>query len=257
MMEGFTPYSLFRELILPPACLFALFAIGFALRRGWPKAGRALMVSTLALSFVLCTGVGARLLVRPLENLTAPLIYNPGQPAQAIVVLSAGRLARAPEYGGADIPDYIALARLRYGAHLQHQTGLPLLVSGGDPFSRRADSAYADAMAAALREDFGTPVRWIERRSTTTAENALYSAAMLQTDGVRRILLVTDAMHMPRARRAFARTGLDVVEAPTMFFGFGALGVHDFVPTVEGLRRSYYALYEWIGLAWYRIRFGA
>jgi len=214
------------------------------------------MVMALAVSFFLCTQIGANLLVRPLENLTAPLASSTDTHAQAIVVLAAGRLEHAAEYGGKDIPDYVALARLRYAAKLQHETGLPILVSGGNISSNGARASKADSMASALREDFVTPVKWVEGKSENTAENALFSAELLRQDGVRRILLVTDAMHMPRAKMVFANTGLDVIAAPTMFFGAGAVGPSFFLPSAEGLRCSYYAIYEWTGLFWYWVRYG-
>jgi uncharacterized SAM-binding protein YcdF (DUF218 family) len=251
-----------RDLILPPANLFLLILIGLAMLRCWPRAGRIVAGTGLAALALLSTTAGASLFVRPLESMTAPLRAPERAGAQAIVVLAAGRLQQAPEYGGYDIPDTLALARLRYAAHLQRRTGLPVLVSGGigagagDAGTQWPGSALADAMAAALREDFGVPVRWIEPRSRDTFENATYSAAMLRKDGVRRVLLVTDAMHMPRARAAFEHAGLEVVSAPTLFFGAQARSLSAFVPSAEGMRRSWYALYELIGIAWYRLRLG-
>ena len=250
-----------RGLILPPANLFLLILIGLLFWRRWPRAGRIVAGTGLALLAILSTTAGASLFVRPLERMSAPLLAPERAGAQAIVVLAAGRLQDAPEYGGQDIPDYVALARLRYAAHLQRRTGLPILVSGGvgakagDAAASR-EIALGEAMATALREDFGVPVRWIEGRSRDTLENAAFSTAMLRKDGVRRILLVTDAMHMPRSRMVFAHAGLEVVEAPTMFFGDQARSSGAFVPSAEGMRRSWYALYELIGLAWYRVRVG-
>jgi uncharacterized SAM-binding protein YcdF (DUF218 family) len=245
-----------RGLILPPASLFLVIAIGLVLWRRRPRAGRIVAGTGLALLAFLSTTGGARLLVAPLEGMTAPLTAPERAGAQAIVVLAAGRVRRAPEYEDRDIPDYVALARLRYAAHLQRRTGLPLLVSGGNGAGDGGTQggSEADSMAAALREDFGVPVRWLEGRSRDTAENAAFSAAILRADGIHRILLVTDAMHMPRARAVFARAGLDVVAAPTMFFGRQPLSIHAWVPSAEGMRRSWYASYEWIGLAWYRVR---
>ena len=246
--------SIVRTLALPPLSLFLLVAVGWILHRRWPRLGRAVIILAMVVLFLLCTEIGASLLVRPLESLTTPLASSIDTRAQAIVVLAAGRLEHAPEYGGNDIPDYIALARLRYAAKLQHETGLPILVSGGNVLSSGDRKSKADAMADALREDFVTPVRWIEGASENTFENAQYSAKILRQDGVNRILLVTDAMHMPRAKMVFAQTGLDVVAAPTLFFGAGDIAALDFLPSAEGLRRSYYAIYEWIGLVWYWAR---
>jgi uncharacterized SAM-binding protein YcdF (DUF218 family) len=245
-----------RDLILPPASLFLVIAIGLALWRRRPRAGRIIAASGLAALAFLSTTGGARLLVAPLENMTTAVQDPERAGAQAIVVLAAGRLRRAPEYDGRDIPDYIGLARLRYAAHLQRRTGLPILVSGGVGTSE-ADArgnSEADSMAAALRDDFGVPVKWLEGRSRDTAENAAFSAAILRADGVKRILLVTDAMHMPRASAVFARAGMDVVSAPTLFFGRQPLSIHAWIPSAEGMRRSWYATYELIGIVWYKLR---
>jgi uncharacterized SAM-binding protein YcdF (DUF218 family) len=249
-----------RDLILPPTSLFLVIGIGLLLWRRRPRAGRIVAGTGLALLAWLSTTAGAGLFVAPLERLTRPLQVLEHTGAQAIVVLAAGRLTNAPEYGSRDIPDYLALARLRYAAHLQRRTGLPVLVSGSNGASgidpTGADRAYskADAMAVALREDFGVPVKWIEPLARDTGENATCSAALLQPDGIKRVLLVTDAMHMPRARAAFERAGLEVVDAPTMFYSDQADGLGGWLPSAEGMRRSWYAVYELLGIAWYRLR---
>lgn len=244
-----------RELILPPSSLFLLMLIGLLLQRRFPLGGRIVTRAAIVALFVLSTTAGARLFVKPLEQLTAPLqvVHNTG--AQAIVVLAAGRLRDAPEYGGRDIPDYVALARLRYAARLQRATKLPVLVTGGNGLADDASWSKADAMAAALRDDFGVPVKWVEGKSRNTAENAAFSAATLRPDAVKRVLLVTDAMHMARSRTAFQRAGLDVVAAPTLFFSMAPLTIASYLPSAEGLRQSWYAVYELLGIAWYRLRY--
>jgi uncharacterized SAM-binding protein YcdF (DUF218 family) len=235
-----------REMILPPSSLFLLMLVGLLLRRRSATAGRIVFYGAVVALFVLSTTAGARLFVAPLERLTAPLQAVHSTGAQAIVVLAAGRLRDAPEYGGRDIPDYIALGRLRYAARLQRETRLPVLVTGGNGTVEDQEWPKAQAMAVALREDFGVPVRWIEGKSRNTAENA---------EAIRRVLLVTDAMHMPRARSAFQQAGFIVVAAPTLFFSHPPLGLSAFLPSAEGLRQSWYAIYELIGIAWYRWRY--
>ena len=249
-----------RELILPPANLFLLIFIGLAIWRRWPLAGRIVAGTGFAALAFLSSTAGARFFVTPLERMTAPLQAPERAGAQAIVVLAAGRLRGAPEYGNQDIPDYVALARLRYAAHLQRRTGLPVLVSGGLGAKAGRSGAkedvppLAEAMAVALREDFGVPVRWLEARSRDTFENATFSAALLHADGVKRILLVTDAMHMPRSRAAFEHAGLEVVSAPTAFFGNQPQTLASWMSSAEGMRRSWYAIYELIGIGWYKVR---
>lgn len=245
-----------QTLLLPPLSLFLLYAVGLALRGRWPRLGNTLGFGAIAILLLLCTNAGARLLLQPLESRATPLRSAQAAGAQAIVVLSAGRLANSPEYGGQSIPDQIALARLRYAARLQRATALPLLVSGGYAGPMDRLEPLARGMARVLQEDFATPVAWLEDQSSNTAENAAYSAPILKRAGVRRILLVTDAMHMRRAQRVFAQQGLDVVVAPTMFVSTAPLTLADFLPSAEGLQRSRYALHEWLGMAWYCINYG-
>lgn len=242
-----------RLLLLPPLSLFLLYGIGLMLRNR--RIGRTLSASAIALLFFLSTQAGAWLVVHPLENLATPLASGIHSDAQAIVVLAAGRLRSTPEYGNQSIPDYIALARLRYTAKLHHETGLPVLASGGVAIPEDGIPPLSSDMAIALQNEFVTPVRWLEGRSRNTAENAQYSAQVLKKSGINRILLVTDAMHMYRAKMMFEREGLEVAAAPTMFFTNRPLGLSDLIPGVEGLRRSNYATYEWLGIAWYRVNY--
>lgn len=248
--------GLLRIIVMPPTSLLLLMGLGYLMRRRWPRAGRVLRWSAIATLLVITTGAGSRLLVAPLENMTAPLANARATSAQAIVVLSAGMVNTAPEYGALDAPDPVTLVRLQYGAWLQHQTGLPLMVSGGIVPGTQATRSLGAMMARTLREDFRTPVAWIEDQSETTGQNAVYCARMLKAAGITRVLLVTHAMHMPRSREAFAREGLDVVDAPTMFYSRAQWSPFMFTPSAGALYRSYYATHEWVGLLWYRIRAG-
>jgi uncharacterized SAM-binding protein YcdF (DUF218 family) len=241
-----------RQLLLPPQGLFLMLGFGLIVRRWWPRFGRGLGATAIVLLILLSMPAVARLLAGPLERFAPALAAPYGMGPEAIVVLSAGRLANAPEYRHSDVPDYVALSRLRYAAKLHRETGLPVLVSGGGAPTLEP---LAIGMARALENDFNTPVRWIEWHSNNTAENAEFSAKALKQDGVQRIFLVTDAMHMPRSTMAFAKNGLEVVPAPTVFFSAGTLRPLHFVPSAEGLRRSYYALYEWMGLFWYLLQY--
>jgi uncharacterized SAM-binding protein YcdF (DUF218 family) len=254
MNGGWVATNAVSALLLPPLNLVIPAVIGLLLRRRWPRIGLALGVTSLALLLLFSTRAGAYLLLRPLENLTAPLTQEATAGAQAIVVLGGGRISASPEEGGHDSVNPQTLARLRYAARLQRTTGLPLLVSGGKPDG--AAESEAQLMARSLRDDFAVPVRWLEQDSDNTAQNAFYSKRQLQHDGVTRVLLVTDAMHMPRAQAIFDRAGLAAVAAPTRFLRDERFSAIYYVPDGEGLRRSHYALHEWLGLLWYRLRHG-
>ena len=252
----FTSYAgaLLRIIVMPPVNLLLLIALGYLMRRRWPRAGRIASRSALCALLVISTNAGSLLLVAPLENMTRPLADTRNTGAQAIVVLSANMVPAAPEYGAQDRPDAVTLVRLEYGAWLQHQTGLPLLVSGGHVPATESSGTLAAMMAHTLIEDFKTPVQWVEQQSQDTEQNAVYSARMLKAAGIKRILLVTHAMHMPRSKEAFARQGLEVVEAPTMFYSHADGSPFALAPSASGLYRSYYAMHEWTGLVWYRFK---
>jgi uncharacterized SAM-binding protein YcdF (DUF218 family) len=247
--------ALVRTLILPPMSLFLIYGVGFLIQGRLPRLGHVLRITAIFLLILLSTQAGAWLFMRPLESLEKPLLSTKHTDAQAIVVLAAGRLRNNPEYSGLDIPDAIALARLRYTAKLQHETGLPVLVSGGSATSETGIEPLSYGMSRALQNEFNTPVKWIEDKSFNTAENAVYSAQLLKRAGIQHILLVTDAMHMYRAKMMFEQQGLIVIAAPTQFFSLAKITRMDFFPNVESLRRANYAIYEWLGIAWYRLRY--
>lgn len=242
--------ALASSLLLPPVSPFLMCLAGFWLRRRAPRTGLALMLLGALILLVLSTRIGALWVIRPLEAQYAPLA-SAGN-AQAIVVLGSGRIDEAPEYGGSDDSTAIGMKRLQYAAYLARRTGLPLLVTGGSPDG--SPESEAALMARNLQRDFGVPVRWQETRADTTAQNASYSAAMLKADGIERILLVTDSIHMPRAMRVFAHTGLQVQAAPTVFAGRSRPRLTDYLPRAGNLELASYALREWVGQLWYGLR---
>jgi len=175
-------------------------------------------------------------------------------PPAAIVILSAGRRVYAPEFGGETL-DSFSLERVRYGAELARRTGLPVLVSGG--LGTNEHAPLSQLMATTLAKDYGIAAKWQEVRSTNTAENAIYSAEFLRKAGIERVVLVTHAWHMKRARAAFEANKVSVVAAPTAFYGrthesfFG-----DLMPTASALRMSHFAIHEIVGSQWYALRYG-
>ncbi|MBC7454768.1 MAG: YdcF family protein [Massilia sp.] len=242
-------------MLLPPASLMLLFVAGLVLMRWRRRAGKAACLGAVALLYFLSTGVGSWLLVHPLEQLE-PVLASPASPAgagaQAVVVLSAGRIKRNPEYGGRPMPDFICLERMAYAALVVRARALPLLVSGGF-WAEQDEESLAAGMQRVFDDVFQLPVRWVEARSRNTSENARFSAALLKQSGIKQVILITDAMHMRRARLSFERAGIAVVPGPTFYNESGPFNPLRLTPSAENLRRSHYAIYEWLGLAWYAL----
>jgi uncharacterized SAM-binding protein YcdF (DUF218 family) len=135
--------------------------------------------------------------------------------AQAIVVLGG---TVTPPSGKSTEINLGRAGRVWYAARLFRAGKAPLvLLSGGGDLERQAFSE-ARAMAVFL-QDLGVPAQAIalEQTSHNTRENAAFSAALLKARGIEHILLVTSALHMPRALPLFKAQGIKVTPAPTDF----------------------------------------
>lgn len=181
---------------------------------------------------------------------SGPPPYN----AQAIVVLSGGLIAADPPEPPA-VANQATYVRCLHAAWLyQHGAPLPVVVTGGDTSQ---GLNLAEAMAALLRRN-GVPAAdiWKERGAESTYENARFVARLLAPRGIRRILLVTEAYHMPRSVRVFRRAGFDVVPSPCFFQSsrFGQRWSDWVLPTPNAILTCEDAIHEWIGLLVYRLR---
>lgn len=241
-----------KALVLPPGNIIVLILVGLALGRRRRRFGATLIglaaLALLVLSLPVIADAAIRTLVRhpPLDPAAAA---NAG----AIVILGGGVVANAPEYGD-DILTTSSVARCLYGAKLHRDTGLPVLVTGGDPLG--AGVSDGEAMRRFLSDRLGIAVRWTETAARNTRENAIESRRLLAPAGISRVLLVTHATHMPRAERAFRRAGFEVVPAPTGFPVVGGFQMTDLLPGAGALRRNAVVLKEWIGMLWLAVRPG-
>lgn len=244
--------QLIHVLLLPPGlhCILALLALLFAWR-GRRYTATVLALVTIFSLYALATPIGAQWLAQPLESQVL-VVHDLSQLRvagyQAIVVLGGGRTPQAAEYAGADVPSPSVLARLRYAALVHRQSGLPLLVSGGMPLATQQSEAAL--MADSLRNDFGVPVRWLESQSMTTEENAERTAEILRAEGITRIVLVSHAVHLPRAQANFQRAGFTVLAAPTEFTtpSLAYATFERWTPKPEAFGSTCRSLHEWLGL---------
>jgi len=246
----------FKQLLLPPGGLLLLLLLGWWLRRRHPRLGLAcfglgllgLWVSTLPVA----VEFGGRLLER---DVALPQASWPdlAQRADAIVVLGAGRAVDDPGWEG-DAASRMAVERLRYAARLAKATQLPVLITGGSPYDRPLSEATL--MTEVMERDLGVPVRWQEGASRTTWENATLSAPLLRAAGVKRVVLVTQAYHMARARWCFERQGFEVIAAPMGFIGVpDARPFGGWLPEAGAIEQTTLLLNEAAGLLLYPLAY--
>ncbi len=241
---------LLTTLVLPPALPLLLAAAGALIALKRRAAGVALVMLALAALWLLSCHAVAICLSTTLLPVVKPLPpggLKPGQ-AQAVVVLGGGVLPQAPEYGQAQ-PNSYTRARLSYGRWLAQRAQLPLAFAGGLGWAATGTGADTEgAVARRWAAEHGATLRWVDERSRDTTENATRMAELLQRDGVRRIALVTDAWHMPRAQRAFERAGFEVLPAPMGFALPRERALLEWLPSAQGLLVSRAVLREWLGL---------
>ena len=236
-------------LALPPAGPLLLALAGLLLARWRRGAGLALaFLAILGLAVLSSNGVAVAL-ARGLLPQVAAAQPRDLQAVQAIVVLGGGVDLDTPEYGKAQLGPH-AQARLRYGAWLARHTGKPLAYAGGKGWGALATEQEPESQVArrVAQDDYGLALRWQEDRSRDTRENAEFIAQALKPDGIRRVALVTDSWHMPRALRAFRAAGFEVVPAPTGYPQVNRNPVLEWIPSAEGLLLSRQVLHEWLGL---------
>jgi uncharacterized SAM-binding protein YcdF (DUF218 family) len=257
-VRAFACYVLVSPAMLVPAALLASLV---ALHGGSGGGARSLRrsrvagwasVLLLAALYAASTPVIATALLTLAERGTR-VAADPGAwpPGAVLVVLAAERVEAAPEYGGPTI-GALTLERIRYAAHLQRLTGLPIVASGGP--AKPGQQSTAALMCDALTGDFGVTVAGIEERSLTTEENAAFSMPVVRALGGTAVVVVTHAWHMPRALASFAGFGLPVIAAPTGFASARTVEPGDLVPHASALTRSFLGLHELIGYAAYRVR---
>ena len=105
---------------------------------------------------------------------------------------------------------------------------------------------------------------WLQTASQNTHDDAVYSLEILKQKGVKRILLVTSAMHMPRAMALFRNHGVGVIPAPTDYTVTQAgwddlktLNVQsiliNLIPNTSSISLTSNALKEYIGILVYHL----
>ena len=251
--------NILQTILLPPGLSIAMIIVGLVLISRYYATGKILLLLGFSLLIILSLPIAAQGLNQLLEQdkaLTISELKN--SKAKVIIVLGAGRYKNAIEYE--DQTDSIsanALARLSYAAYLHKKTKIPMLLSGGSP--RGEMLSEATIMQTALNNKFQLKAKWLDKNSSNTWNNAKYSSEILKPLQIENIILVTHAVHLPRARMAFEHFGLKVTAAP---LGFRARNkkeddytILDVLPSAHAMSSSSAALHEFIGYIWYRVRY--
>ena len=225
----------------------ALLLLRFAQTVVWRRAGWGLVLFAFSWLWLWSMPVASEALRGRIEAAAGPRVLAEVEPAEVAVVLGGGvsgprpPLRYSPDLGAASDRVWYAARLYRAGKARR------VVLSGG--VVPTGDGSEAEAMRRFLC-DLGVPEQAIvlEPESVNTRTNASFTHQLLAQEGQRRIVLVTSALHMPRARRIFERAGFEVLPAPTDFevidMPFTLLRL---LPNADALAGSARAIKELVG----------
>ena len=218
------------------------------------RAGRRMMAASLVLLAIAGFTPVGMLLAHVLENRFPP--WNPARGAPDGIVVLGGAIdpdlsqARGmPQLNEAAerVTVVAELARAYPKARIVYSSGNAALFPQAPP---EADYVLPLWRSFGIARDRVT----LETRSRNTAENAAFTKALVKPKPGERWLLVTSAMHMPRAIGCFRRVGFPIEAYPVDWTTYPRLSLAHLLPQPElsrNLRELDVAAHEWIGLVAY------
>ena len=129
-------------------------------------------------------------------------------PADAIIVLGAAAYDAKPSP--------VFEERIRHGLDLYRQGYAPKLIfTGGFGGAGARFSESQVARRYALKQDIPAQDILIENRSRTTRQNLIEAKRLMDAHGMRRVILVSDPLHMARALRLSDELGIEALASST------------------------------------------
>jgi uncharacterized SAM-binding protein YcdF (DUF218 family) len=231
----------------------------------WRRRLRSARITTVAALLVLWLGSNGWVATHLTQSLEwQHLPPDPMPRAGAIVVLGGSTRSAIYPRPWVDLTE--SGDRVLHGIRLYQAGRAPLLILSGGRVPWRGGGQAESTDMAAIATAFGVPAEAIleDATSLNTHQNAVNVQQILQRQGIDRILLVTSAMHMPRALAVFHRLGITAIAAPTDFLvsaqsldeigGSRQALLLSLLPDAANLSQVSRALKEYLGLWVYRWR---
>ncbi len=248
-------YHIIVDLLKPPFVLFLLTALGLTnLWRCRRETRPRLLLATLPFAGLLAVFTPAvSALARGSLEWWYPPNYSRPAEIDAIVVLG-GHIIPPSENQPISHLGYDSLRRCLHAADLYHQgPPCPMIVTGGKVDWTKPGPTIAEKMSEFLVTQ-GIPATdlQIEAKSSTTYENAVQTRKLLDRLSARRILIVTDAVHLPRAALCFQTQGFEV-QVSACDYSDWEWSLSDFLPHIGAAWDVERTAHEWLGITYYWI----
>lgn len=232
--------------LLPPGCIVLLLAaLTFYLfkRKAAGKFAAALITLMLYFASLMPTA----------QLLESRYTQQSAVKADVIAVLGGGAVSGVPDIDGEGALAAAGMNRLATGMRLQRMLGVPLIVSGGQVFK---DSGGEAEIAKRVLISMGVKENMVytDTKALNTRQNAQNIIAASRENGWKRIIVVTSALHMPRAMQNFAAvkdSDIEVTAYPCDYLSSGKIVISpfSFVPQAYALDLTAMALKEYLALA--------
>lgn len=236
-----------KALLLPSGlitscCIIGVIFIFFGKLR---RVGIFMLAASGILYAVLGSGPISFWLIGNLENQYPPLTISDELKKIDIIVILAGHAE-----GDALLP---LSSRANSASAYRVIEGLRLFRAFPDTHILISGGWEVPKILKDLLISLGVPASrvFIENESSNTYESVLNVQKRI---GNKSFILVTSAGHMPRAMSVFHNLGMHPVPAPTHYMSIRNYRWIAYLPSPLHLTYSDFAIHEYMGIAWYRLK---
>ena len=239
---------------LPTSLVFSFLLLGICFL--WftrkQKFGKLLVTVSFVILTLCSYNTFGNVLLGGLEQQYPPLLTVQNLVDVPWVVVLGGGIAPDKKLPDHDQLAGSSLSRLIEGIRIHRQIpGSRLLLSGGAVFGTVTEAAVMAETAVSLGVN-GQELQ-LDTRSQDSKDQAKEVKKIV---GIRRFILVTSAAHMPRVMALFEKQGLTPIPAPTDYQIKKRQHISPgmFFPGSNNLRKAEYAIHEYLGLIWAKLR---
>jgi len=236
--------------------LFIIFIMSLK-KRSLGKA-KFLLLMTIIGIYLLSIEPIKDIIVQPLEKKYPPITNVQLDKVDCYVILGGGIYDNSPKNLSSltGSPSKAALFRVVEGVRLYKKYPKKIIITGGIVYGgeKSEGSVYKELML-----DLGVSSSdiIIEDKSRTTEENAELTKKIMIGKGYKKIALITSATHMKRSRYIFEKYGIDVMPTPIGYLSRYKkhYKIDSYFPNADNFVDIRSAIWEYIGLIFYKIRF--
>lgn len=247
---------LLSKLLLPLSIFWLLIIISAIFLLNKSRITKYIFSIALFWLLLICTPFIPDFLILKLENQYE--VFKPdnlqNQKSSPHILILGSSYVHNPKLPANSQLSNVSVSRLVEGIRLHKQLPGSFLITSGLKLKNSKSEAELCAETAILLGVDATKIKMLVNSENTLGEANTYINTFGKTS---QLILVTSAAHMPRAMYLFQKAGLNPIPAPTNFLikNSGNKGFWFWLPHSQKIHQMETAIYEHIGLLWYKIKF--